>query len=54
MRVYTDVEREVLGDDSIAFISFLESAGVLPPADARDGDRPRHGAVGSGPWTWTT
>ena len=31
MRLYTDAEREVLGDDSIGFISFLESAGVLPP-----------------------
>ena len=31
MRVYTAAERELLGDDSIGFISFLESAGVLPP-----------------------
>lgn len=31
-RVYTDGERELLGEDSIGFISFLESAGVLPPA----------------------
>ena len=31
-RVYTAAEREQLGDDSIGFISFLESAGVLPPA----------------------
>ena len=32
VRVYSDAERERLGDDSIGFISFLESAGVLPPA----------------------
>ncbi len=31
MRIYTEAERELLGDDSIGFISFLESAGVLPP-----------------------
>lgn len=31
-RVYTDAERELLGDESIGFIRFLESAGVLPPA----------------------
>ncbi len=31
LRIYTDAEREVLGDDSIGFISFLESAAVLPP-----------------------
>jgi len=32
MRVYTDAERELLGEESIAFISFLESSGVLQPA----------------------
>ena len=32
LRVFTPGERELLGEDSIAFISFLESAGVLPPA----------------------
>ena len=32
VRVYSDAERERLGDESIGFISFLESAGVLPPA----------------------
>ncbi|PXW95903.1 Smg protein [Sphaerotilus hippei] len=32
MRVYTPFEQEHLGTSSIAFISFLESAGVLPPA----------------------
>jgi Smg protein len=31
LRVYTPAERELLGEDSIGFISFLESAGVLPP-----------------------
>jgi Smg protein len=31
VRVYTAAEQERLGDDSISFISFLESAGVLPP-----------------------
>ncbi len=29
-RYYTAEEREALGEDSLAFISFLESAGVLP------------------------
>src|SRR5262245_54860370 len=32
MRVYTDAERELLGEESIAFLSFLESSGVLAPA----------------------
>lgn len=31
MRVYAPAEQEHLGVASIAFISFLESAGVLPP-----------------------
>jgi Smg protein len=31
-RVYTESEHELLGDESIGFIRFLESAGVLPPA----------------------
>ncbi len=31
MRIYTPAERELLGDESVGFISFLESAGVLPP-----------------------
>jgi Smg protein len=31
MRVYTETERERLGEESIGFVSFLESAGVLPP-----------------------
>ncbi len=32
MRVYTPREWERLGEDCIGFVSFLESAGVLPPA----------------------
>jgi Smg protein len=32
MRVYTEAERELLGEESIGFLSFLESSGVLPPA----------------------
>lgn len=31
LRIYTSAERELLGEESIGFISFLESAGVLPP-----------------------
>jgi Smg protein len=31
LRVYTSAECELLGEESIGFISFLESAGVLPP-----------------------
>ena len=31
MRVYSPAEQEHLGETSIGFISFLESAGVLPP-----------------------
>ena len=31
MRVYSPSEQEHLGEDSIGFVSFLESAGVLPP-----------------------
>lgn len=48
LRVYSDAERELLGDDSIAFISFLESAGVLPP-EMREMVIDRASAVGSGP-----
>ena len=32
MRVYSTAEIERLGEDSVGFVSFLESAGVLPPA----------------------
>ena len=31
LRVYTEDEHDILGEDSIGFISFLESASVLPP-----------------------
>ena len=31
LRVYSPAEQDMLGEDSIGFISFLESAGVLPP-----------------------
>jgi Smg protein len=31
LRVYSAAEQELLGDESIGFVSFLESAGVLPP-----------------------
>lgn len=48
VRVYTDAERDRLGEDSIAFISFLESAGVLPP-EMREMVLDRASAVGSDP-----
>ncbi|MCA0240612.1 MAG: DUF494 domain-containing protein [Proteobacteria bacterium] len=48
LRLYTEAERELLGEDSIAFISFLESAGVLPP-EMREMVIDRASAVGSGP-----
>ena len=47
MRIYTAQERDVLGDDSIGFIVFLESAGVLP-APMREMVIDRALAVGSG------
>lgn len=47
-RVYTDGERERLGDEAIGFIRFLESAGVLPPA-MREMVVDRATAVGGGP-----
>jgi len=31
LRVYSSAENEHLGEDCIGFVSFLESAGVLPP-----------------------
>ena len=48
LRVYSPVEQDLLGDDSIAFISFLESAGVLPP-EMREMVIDRATAVGGGP-----
>jgi Smg protein len=47
VRIYTAAERELLGDESIGFISFLESAGVLPPA-MREMVLDRASAVGAG------
>jgi Smg protein len=48
MRVYTPSEVDRLGEESVAFISFLESAGVLPPT-MREMVLDRAAAVGSGP-----
>ena len=48
LRVYTPREHDVLGGESIGFISFLESAGVLPPA-MREMVVDRAMAVGGGP-----
>lgn len=48
LRVYSESECDLLGEDSIAFISFLESAGVLPPV-MREMVVDRATAVGDGP-----
>lgn len=48
MRVYTDAEHDLLGEESIGFISFLESSGVLPAA-MREMVLDRAKAVGTGP-----
>ena len=48
MRVYSDAEHEVLGEESIGFITLLESAGVLPPP-MREMVIDRAMAVGGGP-----
>jgi Smg protein len=48
LRVYTREEQDLLGEESIGFISFLESAGVLTPA-LREMVIDRATAVGSGP-----
>lgn len=47
LRVYTESERSLLGDESISFIHFLESAGVLSPA-LREMVIDRANAVGNG------
>lgn len=47
LRVYTPEEVERLGEESVGFISFLESAGVLPAA-MREMVIDRAHAVGSG------
>ncbi len=48
LRVYSGHELESLGEESIGFIGFLESAGVLPPP-MRELVIDRATAVGSGP-----
>ena len=48
IRVYSQVEQEHLGDASIGFISFLESAGVLPPP-MREMVIDRANAINGGP-----
>jgi Smg protein len=48
IRVYLPKEQDMLGDDSIGFISFLESAGVLPPP-MREMVIDRATAIGAGP-----
>lgn len=48
VRVYSAAEQERLGDASIGFISFLESAGVLPPA-MREMVIDRASAISGGP-----
>jgi Smg protein len=48
LRVYSAAERELLGDESIGFIGFLESAGVLRPA-MRETVIDRASAIGGGP-----
>ena len=48
IRIYVEQEREILGDESLGFITFLESAGVLPPP-MREMVIDRALAVGNGP-----
>jgi Smg protein len=48
LRIYSAVEIERLGEESIGFISFLESAGVLPPT-MREMVMDRASAVGESP-----
>jgi Smg protein len=48
LRVYAPVELEHLGEQSIGFITFLESAGVLPPA-MREMVIDRASAISGGP-----
>jgi Smg protein len=48
MRIYTEAEHEVLGETSIGFIMFLESAGVMP-VPMREMVIDRALAVGGGP-----
>jgi Smg protein len=48
LRVYSPAEQEHLGEASIGFISFLESAGVLPPP-MREMVIDRANAISGGP-----
>ena len=48
MRVFSVAEQELLGEESIGFISFLESAGVLPPP-MREMVIDRASAIGASP-----
>jgi Smg protein len=48
IRLYSDAERELLGEESIGVICFLESGGVLP-APMREMVIDRATAVGAGP-----
>ena len=48
LRLYSDAESDWLGEAGIGFISFLESAGVLPPP-MREMVIDRASAVGAGP-----
>ena len=48
LRVYAPAEVELLGEESIGFIAFLESAGVLPPM-MREMVIDRASAIGAGP-----
>jgi len=48
LRVYSKSEQEHLGESSIGFISFLESAGVLPPP-MREMAIDRASAISGGP-----
>ena len=48
LRVYSTAEIDRLGEDSIGFVAFLESAGVLPPA-MREMVIDRATAVGDSP-----
>ena len=48
LRVYSHAEQEHLGEESIGFISFLESAGVLPPP-MREMVIDRANAISGGP-----
>lgn len=48
LRVYSPAEHELLGEESIGFICFLESAGVLPPP-MREIVLDRASAIGAAP-----